>query len=255
MLIERSLNMGRSKGIFYFQEIIMPYPNSRETKDVPTLIKNKELVNERRRQIVDAAVRLFIDKGFHKTTTREIAGAAGISTGLLYEYVRTKEDVLYLVCDAIHTEVEKGVTNALRIASKGRDVLAAVIKEYFMVCHRMSDHILLIYQETRTLPPHWRKRVLDKEVKVTDLFVKAVQNLVDAGDLPLLNKPTIELIAHNITVLGHMWTFRRWFLARQYTISEYILIQTRFILGMTAGFRSDPGDSKMQNRGKEKENN
>lgn len=232
----------------------MPYLNSRETKDVPTQIKNKELVNERRRQIVDAAVRLFIDKGFHKTTTREIAGAAGISTGLLYEYVRTKEDVLYLVCDAIHSEVEKGVTSALQKASRWKDVLAAVIKEYFMVCHRMSDHILLIYQETRTLPPHWRKRVLDKEVKVTELFVKAVQNLVDAGDLPKLNKPTIELIAHNITVLGHMWTFRRWFLARHYTINEYIQVQTRFILGMTAGFRSDPEGSKKLNRNKEKEN-
>lgn len=253
MLIERSLNISRSTEKICYQEIIMPYPNSRETKDVPTQIKNEELVNERRRQIVDAAVRLFIDKGFHKTTTREIAGAAGISTGLLYEYVRTKEDVLYLVCDAIHSEVEKGVTNALQKASRGKDVLAAVIKEYFMVCHRMSDHILLIYQETRTLPPHWRKRVLDKEVKVTELFVKAVQNLVDAGDLPHLNKPTIELIAHNITVLGHMWTFRRWFLARHYTINEYIQIQTRFILGKTAGFRSNPRDFKNQNRNKKKE--
>jgi AcrR family transcriptional regulator len=213
----------------------MPYPNSLETKDVPTQIKNQELVNERRRQIADAAVKLFIDKGFHKTTTREIAGAAGISTGLLYEYVRTKEDVLYLVCDAIHSEVEQGVTHALRKAFRGRDVLAAMIKEYFMVCNRMSDHILLIYQETRTLPPHWRKRVLDKEIKVTELFVDVVKKLVEAGDLPSLNKPTIKLIAHNITVLGHMWTFRRWFLTRHYTIDEYIEIQTRFILGKATG--------------------
>ena len=231
----------------------MPYPNSRETKDVPTQIKNQELVNERRRQIVDAAVRLFIDKGFHKTTTREIAGAAGISTGLLYEYVRTKEDVLYLVCDAIHSEVEQGVTNALRKASRGRDVLAAMIKEYFMVCQRMSDHILLIYQETRALPPHWRKRVLDKEIKVTELFVDVVQKLVEAGDLPSLNKPTIELIAHNITVLGHMWTFRRWFLERHYTIDEYIEIQTRFILGKATGLWMDAKNEKTRNK-KNKEN-
>ncbi|MBN2244228.1 MAG: TetR/AcrR family transcriptional regulator [Candidatus Aminicenantes bacterium] len=232
----------------------MPYPNSHETKDVPTQIKNQELVNQRRRQIADAAVRLFIEKGFHKTTTREIAGAAGISTGLLYEYVRTKEDVLYLVCDAIHSEVEQGVTNALRKASRGRDVLAAIIKEYFIVCHRMSDHILLIYQETRTLPPHWRTRVLEKEIKVTQLFVDVVQRLVDTGDLPVLDKATVDLIAHNITVLGHMWTFRRWFLSRNYTIDEYIEIQTRFILGKATCFGMDPNNRKIKSKKyKEKE--
>ncbi len=78
---------------------------SQATKDVPSLVKNQDLIYRRRMQIIDAAVKLFIDKGFHKTTTREIARAAGISTGLLYEYVTSKEDVLYLVCEAIHAEV------------------------------------------------------------------------------------------------------------------------------------------------------
>ncbi len=45
---------------------------------------------------------LFQEKGFHRATTREIAKAAGFSIGTLYEYIRTKEDVLYLVCDNIY---------------------------------------------------------------------------------------------------------------------------------------------------------
>ena len=44
-------------------------------KDVPTQVKDPELVKRRRLQIVDAAVELFIKKGFHKTTTRQIAQA------------------------------------------------------------------------------------------------------------------------------------------------------------------------------------
>lgn len=67
------------------------------TKDIPTQIKNPDLVNRRRRQIADAAVQLFIDNGFHKTTTRQIARKAGVSIGSLYEYIASKEDVLYLV--------------------------------------------------------------------------------------------------------------------------------------------------------------
>ncbi len=204
------------------------------TKDVATQIKNPDLVERRRRQIVDAAVQLFIEKGFHKTTTREIAKSAGFSIGSLYEYVASKEDVLYLVCDAIHAEIERGVTEALARTTGGRDALAEMIREYFLVCHRMSDHILLIYQETQSLPSKWRKRVLENEVRITGIFTKVLADLVSSGELPHLNKDSIELIAHNISVLGHMWTFRRWFLARHYSIEEYIEYQTDFILGKAA---------------------
>ena len=113
-----------------------------------------------------------------------------------------------------------------------------MIREYFLVCDRMSDHILLIYQETRTLPQQWRKRVLENEVKITGIFVEALRHLVESGDLPYLDKHSIELIAHNISVLGHMWTFRRWFLTRHYSIEDYIKLQTDFILGKSTGKRS-----------------
>lgn len=209
------------------------------TKDIPTYIKDPALVHQRRRQIVDASVQLFIAKGFHRTTTREIAREAGISIGLLYEYVRSKEDVLYLVCDAIHAEVEQGVAEAIHKASGGRNVLAAMIREYFLVCDRMSDHILLIYQETKTLPPHWQKKVLENEVRLTNIFVDALTDLVSNDDLPQMGKDSIELIAHNIVVLGHMWTFRRWYLSSRYTIEDYIHIQTDFILGKSMGERKE----------------
>ena len=55
--------------------------------------------------MIQGAVKLFKEKGFHRTTTREIAKEAGFSIGTLYEYIRTKEDVLYLVCDSIYDEV------------------------------------------------------------------------------------------------------------------------------------------------------
>ena len=46
-----------------------------DSPEVVTHIKNQELVKERRRQIVDAAVKLFIKHGYHKTTTRALAKA------------------------------------------------------------------------------------------------------------------------------------------------------------------------------------
>ena len=199
---------------------------------IPTQVKNKVLVAQRRRQIVDASVNLFIEKGFHKTTTRQIAKASGISIGSLYEYIATKEDVLYLVCDAIHAEIEAGVAEALNRATNGKNPLAEVIREYFMVCHRMNDHILLIYQETQSLPAKWQLVVLENEIRITGIFTAVLAKLMASGDLPPITPRRLDLVAHNISVLGHMWTFRRWFLANHYSIDEYIDFQTRSILGM-----------------------
>jgi AcrR family transcriptional regulator len=203
--------------------------------DIPTQVKNPELVDRRRRQIADAAVQLFIDQGFHKTTTRQIARAAGFSIGSLYEYFASKEDILYMVCESIHAEVERGVSAAMSQAAGGRDALAKMIHEYFMVCHRMSDFILLIYQETQSLPAQWQKRVLENELRITGLFVEALAGIAKSDDLINLAENNLELAAHNIVILGHMWTFRRWYLAHHYSIEDYIKLQSEIIFGMFAG--------------------
>jgi AcrR family transcriptional regulator len=200
--------------------------------DIPTQVKNPELVERRRRQIADAAVQLFIDRGFHKTTTRQIARAAGFSIGSLYEYFASKEDILYMVCESIHAEVERGVSAAMSQAAGGRDALAKIIHEYFMVCHRMSDFILLIYQETQSLPAQWQKRVLENELRITGLFVEALAGITKSDDLINLAENNLELAAHNIVILGHMWTFRRWYLAHHYSIEDYIKLQSDIIFGM-----------------------
>jgi TetR/AcrR family transcriptional regulator, cholesterol catabolism regulator len=202
------------------------------TRDIPTQVKDPDLVERRRRQIADAAVQLFVEKGFHKTTTRQIASASGFSIGSLYEYFASKEDILYMVCESIHAEVERGVTEAMSRATGGQEALAGVIREYFKVCHRMSDFILLIYQETQSLPSQWRKRVLENELRITGLFVEVLARIAASGGLPHLDDQFLELAAHNIVVLGHMWTFRRWYLARHYSLEDYIGHQTEFILKM-----------------------
>ena len=204
------------------------------TKDIPTQVKDPDLVQRRRRQIADAAVQLFIDRGFHKTTTRQIARASGISIGSLYEYFASKEDILYMVCESIHAEVERGVTEAMSRTTAGQEALARVVREYFMVCHRMSDFILLIYQESSSLPAQWQQRVLENELRITGLFVEVLARLSASGELSGLEERHIELAAHNIVVLGHKWTFRRWYLGRHYSLEDYIDLQTKFILKMCA---------------------
>ena len=200
------------------------------TSEVETNIKNQALVKERRAQIVEAAVKLFVQHGYHKTTTRALARETGLSIGSLYEYVSTKDDVLYLVCMAIHAEVEKGVKEALARPTEGKAALAEVIREFFKVCDRMSDHILLIYQVTQFLPLKWQRKVLEAELRITNEYIEAMRELRRQGKLPELDDDTINLAGHNISVIGHSWAFRRWYFARNFTLEQFIEQQTDFIM-------------------------
>ena len=62
-------------------------------------VKDRKLVHERRRRLVRAALTVFTRKGYHGATVREIGRAAGFTQGTIYNYVRSKGGILYLVCD------------------------------------------------------------------------------------------------------------------------------------------------------------
>ena len=50
-----------------------------------------------RARLLDAATAAFAEKGFHGTTTRDIATAAGMSSAALYVHHKSKEELLYLI--------------------------------------------------------------------------------------------------------------------------------------------------------------
>jgi AcrR family transcriptional regulator len=73
-----------------------------KTKEQFELIKN-----ESKSKIVDAGLKLFIEKGLLATSVSEIASLAGISKGLMYHYYKSKEELYYeLVSKAINSSIE-----------------------------------------------------------------------------------------------------------------------------------------------------
>ncbi|WP_342528044.1 TetR/AcrR family transcriptional regulator [Chryseomicrobium sp. FSL W7-1435] len=195
---------------------------------VKTSVKDEQLITKRRRQMIGAGVKLFKEKGFHRTTTREIAKEAGFSIGTLYEYIRTKEDVLYLVCDSIYDEVFE------RIESVGAkngtlDELVSAIRYYYSVINDMQDEFVVMYQETKSLPKEALSYVLQKEEEMTAIFRGILQSCVKSGALSL-NEREIDLYAHSIFTQGQMWAYRRWALHKTYSIDEFTDLQVAFIL-------------------------
>ncbi|CEH30740.1 TetR family transcriptional regulator [Aneurinibacillus migulanus] len=200
-----------------------------QRKSIPSMVKDPKLIEKRREQIIEAAVELFISKGFHKTTTREISRASGFSIGTLYEYIESKEDVLYLVCDAIHAGVEKGLQEVLVNGVSGAIMLEAAIEGFLRVMDQMQDRVLLIYQEIKSLPRETMRYVLAKEEEITGFFEEILHRGRRDGSLQI-DENSVKLMAHNIVVLGEMWTFRRWSLRKDYTLEEFTKMQTSLIL-------------------------
>ncbi|ERN51953.1 TetR/AcrR family transcriptional regulator [Alkalihalophilus marmarensis] len=198
-------------------------------KAVPSMVKDQQLVKKRREQMVKGAVRLFIEKGFHRTTTREIAKESGFSIGTLYEYIGSKEDVLYLVCDAIYEEVRDQLVSQLDTEAVGIDRVKKAIAAYFRVIDHLQDEVLVMYQEAKSLPKEALMYVLQKEVEMTKMFEDIIRDYVAEYRIDL-SEEEIKLMSHNILVQGHMWTFRRWAIRRFYTLEEYTKLQSEQLL-------------------------
>jgi AcrR family transcriptional regulator len=63
------------------------------------MARTPKVVEDRRAQIMDAALRVFADKGFVRATNKDIAHAAGITPGLIYHYFASKEALLQAIIE------------------------------------------------------------------------------------------------------------------------------------------------------------
>jgi AcrR family transcriptional regulator len=198
-------------------------------RNVPSMVKDEQLIKKRRQEMIKAAVTLFKDKGFHRTTTREIAKTSGFSIGTLYEYIRKKEDILYLVCDAIYDEVRDRLAEEIDIKQGGLSRLEDAITAYFKLMDDMQDEVLVMYQEVKSLSSDALPYVLKKETEMTSMFETLIRKSVESKEIDLQDNE-IKLLAHNILIQGQMWTFRRWALQKVYTLEEYTRLQIELLI-------------------------
>ncbi|MFS0575909.1 TetR/AcrR family transcriptional regulator [Sporosarcina sp. 179-K 3D1 HS] len=198
---------------------------------VKSSVKDENLIEKRREQMIRGAVKLFRKKGFHRATTREIAKEAGFSIGTLYEYIRTKEDVLYLVCDNIYNKVLNRLNGSLDQEGTVEGIRLAIAK-YFHLIDNMSDEFLVMYQESKSLPKDALGYVLQKEMEMVALFENLFKTCARSGELRITDEE-LRIAANHIVVQGQMWAFRRWAFDKDMTIEDYIRIQTdQFLNGI-----------------------
>jgi AcrR family transcriptional regulator len=108
-----------------------------------------------RSRLVAAAVESFAAKGFHGTTTRDIAAAAGMSPAALYVHHRSKEDLLHQISRAGHERTLALVQEAVATSRDPREQLLAVVRAF--VVHHAEGHTgarIVNYELAALSPAH-----------------------------------------------------------------------------------------------------
>src|SRR4051794_28732812 len=110
-------------------------------KQIPTTVKDQELVAQRRTQIIGVATRLFLERGFHKTSIRDIARACPFNLASLYMYVSSKEDILFLVAQQLIEEKARAMAEVQMLEDDPAESFRTALRSYCRIVHDYRPHI------------------------------------------------------------------------------------------------------------------
>jgi AcrR family transcriptional regulator len=208
------------------RKVAAPRLPSAPRRSITTIVRDPDLVHRRHEQIFQAASRVFISRGYHAATVREIAGEAGLSLGSLYSYIRTKEDILYLVFERLTTALRENIRLAVKGISDPVDQMRAALRANIRTIERYQDEILLMYQETKSLDRDSLHHVLAGEAD----YVKFFEDLLETGYQQGVFQGDPRLSADIITYLCSLIALRRWNLRRRFAPDDAVEGLIAFVL-------------------------
>lgn len=155
----------------------------------------EEEQNRRRHEVFAASMHLFLKKGFRETTMQEIALAAGMGKSTLYDYFKTKDEILLSVVeDEIYdlTELAKQIADQdITAAEKIRQIMHAHLE--FLLANK--EFYAKMTYEVQRLDMESQRRIQVKRHAYQDLLCKLVEDAIHEGTFrpvnPLLAARTI----------------------------------------------------------------
>ena len=152
-----------------------------------------------RKQILDAALRLFSEKGFARTSVRDIARDAGITDAAIYYHFASKRDLFEAPFE------ERGITPALSrleqaaISQPLLETLTAIALAALGIMQRNKDFMKVLFSEAMSEDPI----AMDEYRIVTERWRNAeariLHEFVGRGDLPAIN---VETTARQLVILS-----------------------------------------------------
>jgi AcrR family transcriptional regulator len=205
-----------------------------QTANIPTTIKNPERVAHRRTELIEVATKLFLERGFHNTSIRDIVRACSFNIASLYMYVSSKEDILYLVAQDLMSNIarELGETNLSQASA--RESLEHGFSSYCRIADRLRRPIRLLYREVGFLPDDRRVDVLSTVANVVSFFERIVRQGIETGEFRNVNP---RMAALDIMVLCHTIALHTREVRELTNLEQYIDYQLEMLL---AGLNAEP---------------
>jgi AcrR family transcriptional regulator len=186
---------------------------------VKSLVSDKNLVAERRAEIVRAAVKLFSERGYYNTTIQQIAREAGISVGLVYQYFREKDDVLFLALKDVLETYEAEIPKALEGIGHPLERLRTAIRAYCRIIDRRREATVLTYRSTKSLRPERRRYIKEGETRTNRILEDLLRSCIREGYMSNLNE---KLLVYQFVHFAHAWALKGWAFRNRYTLEEYV---------------------------------
>jgi AcrR family transcriptional regulator len=132
---------------------------------------------QRRHEIFHQVAPIFLKKGFQETTMQEIADSAGLGKSTLYDYFKTKDEILiYFFEDQLDDVMESARQIALQNLSADKR-LRQVMKKYVENLQSNKSLFLKLTQESQRLKAGSQKQIQEKRHAYQDL----IRALIDEG--------------------------------------------------------------------------
>ncbi|MGB0410225.1 MAG: TetR/AcrR family transcriptional regulator [Pikeienuella sp.] len=169
-------------------------------------IRNSDLVERRRGQILDAALKLFLAKGYASTTIRDICAASGVNQASLYDYIANRKDILRRLLNRVWFRPQNRFVGDQLLEDPSQD-LAATLRTHFREQWTANrEGIQLAYRTVPHLDAEDRALLREREDQQTASLAKYLCR--NAG-LPE-DDDKAKVIANLIIYLNSFGPMRDW---------------------------------------------
>jgi AcrR family transcriptional regulator len=171
----------------------------------------------RRRQLLDAAMEVFVARGYHAAAMDEIAERAGVSKPVLYQHFPGKQDLYLALLDESVERLIEAVAQAIRSTTDNRQRVNATFAAYFGYVAEHSGTFKLVFESDFTSEPAVRARLEAANRVCADLISQVIKE--DAG------LADDEAYLLSIGLLGMAQVSARYWLAATDTIPREVAEQ------------------------------
>ena len=160
----------------------------------------------REAELLEAATRLFRERGFHATSMQDLAEALAMNRGSLYHYIVSKDDLLWTVMNRAFDLLEARVTPLLEADGPALPRLSAAIREHLRVAADHADELSLIQIELRSLNSERRRQMIERRDAYEGRWRATIADGINGGELRAAN---IDLTG--IGILSVCNWFTQWY--------------------------------------------